>query len=98
MMALKSSPYLIVTCTIIILVTSLSIWSHGARGSTPSKWRLSNKPLSPLAHQSNNNYNSAVGRKKIDTTSEIGRTSNASLGVCDPSFLRISIVIHFLIL
>jgi hypothetical protein len=81
MLAFKSSPYLIVGCAITAIVFLLSLRSYGVAGSAPSTWRLSNQP--PVSRPLKGNFNSAsAGREDIDTTSEIGRASNSTLGVC----------------
>ena len=82
MIALKSPPYLIVGLAITTLLILLSLRNYEAADSTPSRWSFSNQPSPSLPIPANGNYNSASSkRKKIDTTSEIGRASNATLGV-----------------
>ena len=93
MIALKSSPYLIVGLAITTLLILLSLRNYEAADSTPFRWSFSNQPSPSLPIPANGNYNSASSkRKKIDTTSEIGRASNATLGVRSFYFLPMFIV------
>ncbi|CZT08630.1 hypothetical protein WAI453_007131 [Rhynchosporium graminicola] len=75
MISLKLS-HLIVGCAIATVILFLSLRNHGTAASTPSPWNFSNKPSSTK----NGNFRSASSPKSIDTRSEMGRASNATLG------------------
>ncbi|KAK0101592.1 hypothetical protein ONS95_006755 [Cadophora gregata] len=76
MISPKSSPYLVIGCAIATVTLLLSLHNRLSVSSTPSNWGLSSQSSS----SNNANYRSASARKSIDTTSEIGRASNATVG------------------
>lgn len=82
MIGLKASPYLIIGCALATILLLVSLRKHAAAASTSSNWAFSNQPTSTK----NSNFQSASARKRIDTTSEVGRASNATLGVRAPPF------------
>ncbi|KAL3417727.1 lps glycosyltransferase [Phlyctema vagabunda] len=81
MIAVKSSPYLIGVCGILAIIILLSLRSSPEASDTASqKWSHSSK-LGSSSSLSNHNYETATwDRLKIDITSEIGRSSNSTLG------------------
>ena len=86
MIPLKSGPYLYAACGFITFVIFLSWRSLQEVDSTRAKWSIPKISSSLVAPHVGSNYVSAGwGKKEIDTTSEIGRASNASLGVCSLS-------------
>ena len=93
----KSPPVLIAACAFITLVTFFSLWSRREVEATPSEWSFPGvaSPASVRLSNGNSNYDSATsGKKAIDTTSEIGRASNATLGVSSPCHLYLLYVFY----
>ncbi|KAJ8063186.1 hypothetical protein OCU04_008425 [Sclerotinia nivalis] len=81
MIAPSSRPYILGACIALTFILLLSLQT---RQETPSRWLdYSDKSSVLTEHQRNSNYVSATSDKKLkpaDTTSEIGRASNATLG------------------
>ena len=72
MIGVKFHPCLVIGCVLATILFFVSLRTHVTGASV-----FSNQPTS----SENVNYKSASPRKQIDTTSEIGRASNATLGV-----------------
>jgi hypothetical protein len=82
MIPLKSGPYLYAACGVIAFVIFLSWRSLQEVDSTRAKWSIPSISSSSVEPHIGSNYLSAGwGKKELDTTSEIGRASNATLGV-----------------
>ena len=85
MIPIKAGPYLYVACAAITFVIFLSWQSIQEADSSRSKWSIPNIASSSVAPKVGTNWVSAGwgrgDKKDLDTTSEIGRASNASLGV-----------------
>lgn len=96
MIPLKSGPYLYAACTAITFVIFLSWRSIQEADSTRSKWSIPNISSSSVAPKIGTNWVSAgwgQSRKvDLDTTSEIGRASNATLGVSATSLSTVSVL------
>ncbi|KAH7370009.1 glycosyltransferase family 25 protein [Rhexocercosporidium sp. MPI-PUGE-AT-0058] len=71
----RTSPYLFIACAVATILLLVSLRRHATAASPSSNWALSNQPT-----RTKNNFRSATANKKIDTTSEIGRASNKTLG------------------
>jgi hypothetical protein len=84
-MPLKSGPSLYAACGVITFVIFLSWRNLQEVDSTRTKWSAPKIPSSVEPHIGCNYVSAGWGKKEIDTTSEIGRASNASLGVCSLS-------------
>jgi hypothetical protein len=82
MIPLKSGPYLYAACGVITFVIFLSWRSLQEVDSTRTKWSIPSISSSSVEPQIGSNYVSAGwGKRELDTTTEIGRASNGSLGV-----------------
>jgi hypothetical protein len=83
MISLKTSPYLLVAG---VLVSFVLLFSVGSDRTAVTRWSI---PQSTSSKNSNlpPNYRSASSNhyNKLDTKSELGRASNATLGVCESS-------------
>ncbi|CAD6449169.1 29b5c204-f9b4-4c48-a0de-5a0e0a834a34 [Sclerotinia trifoliorum] len=81
MVAPSSRPYVLGACIALAFILLLSLRT---RQETSSRWLdYSDKSSLSTAHERNSNYVSATSDKRLkpaDTTSELGRSSNATLG------------------
>lgn len=78
MISLKTSPYLLVACCVFTFVVIFSLSSDKSAG----RWSMP-RTSSAAANLKKPNYIGASDSLlPRDTTSEIGRASNSSLGVC----------------
>jgi hypothetical protein len=81
MIPLKSSPYLYAACGFIVLVIFLSWRSLQDLDSTRAKWSAPSVSPSVVPNIGSNFVSAGWREEELDTTSEIGRASNTSLGV-----------------
>lgn len=83
MITSTSRPYIIGACVALTFVLFLSLQSRQESSTASSNWLdYSDKtPISP-EHRNYASATSGTRLKPADTTSEIGRASNATLGVC----------------
>ncbi|PQE08813.1 glycosyltransferase family 25 protein [Rutstroemia sp. NJR-2017a WRK4] len=77
MVTSKLSSYLVIACTITTVLLVLSFRSYGPAIPLRS---LSIQPSSSAPLSKNSNFKSAYPKASLDTTSEIGRVSNSTLG------------------
>jgi hypothetical protein len=86
MISLKTSPYVLVACAVFSFVILFSLGHDRSAAS----WAIPKTSFTSSSTPNNKkppNYRSAsFNRLQPDTTSELGRASNATLGVCDLFF------------
>ena len=82
MISLKASPYVLVACAVFSFVILFSLGPD--RSAT--RWPIPKTSFTTPTTTNNQvplNYRSASFKRQLpDTTSELGRASNASVGVC----------------
>lgn len=84
MIGSSSRPYIIGACVALTIIIILSLQTRRESFSATSKWLDYESDKTPVIPE-HSNYVSATTDSRLkpaDTTSEIGRASNATLGVC----------------